>query len=43
MDIEKNTNQNRLKILREEERKIIYDRPIFTNEERCQYFSLSQR
>ncbi|MDV3450590.1 Tn3 family transposase [Bacillus safensis] len=43
MDIEKNTtNQNRLKILREEEIKIIYDRPIFTYEDRCQYFFLSQ-
>lgn len=43
MDIEKNTmNQNRLKILREDEVEIIYDRPIFTYEDRCQYFSLSQ-
>lgn len=43
MYIEKNeTNQNRLKILSEDEIKIIYDRPIFTYEDRCQYFSLSQ-
>lgn len=43
MDIEKNTtNQNRLKILRGDEIKIIYDRPIFTYEDRCHYFFLSQ-
>ncbi len=43
MDLEKNkTNEKRLKILSEEEVKIIYDRPCFTYEERCYYFTLSQ-
>lgn len=43
MDIEKNkTNQNRLRILSEEEIKIIYEKPNFTYEDRCSYFSLSQ-
>ncbi|MEH7010055.1 DUF4158 domain-containing protein [Neobacillus niacini] len=43
MDIENNkTNQNRLRILNEEEIKIIYEKPNFTYEDRCSYFSLSQ-
>lgn len=43
MDIEKNkSNQNRLRILSEEEIKTIYEKPNFTYEDRCSYFSLSQ-
>lgn len=43
MDIEKSkSNQNRLRILSEEEIKTIYETPNFTYEDRCSYFSLSQ-
>jgi predicted Zn-ribbon and HTH transcriptional regulator len=36
------TRQRRLRILSEDEIKIIYDRPCFTYEGRCHYFALSQ-
>lgn len=36
------TEQKRLKILSEDELEAIYSRPHFTNEERSNYFSLSQ-
>ncbi|MGM1589269.1 Tn3 family transposase [Bacillus cereus group sp. BceL221] len=36
------TTQKRLRILSEDEVKIIYDRPGFSYEDRCSYFSLSQ-
>ena len=43
MDIVKNkSGQKRLKILGEDEIKSIYERPHFTYEDRCHYFSLSQ-
>lgn len=43
MDIEKNKgNQNRLRILSEEEIKTIYEKPNFTYEDRCSYLSLTQ-
>lgn len=42
MDIVKNkSGQKRLKILGEDEIKSIYERPHFTYEDRCHYFSLS--
>lgn len=40
--IKNTTNQKRLRILSEDEIKIIYDRPNFTYEDRYSYFSLSQ-
>lgn len=43
MNMENNTTtQKRLRILSEDEVKIIYDRPGFSYEDRCSYFSLSQ-
>ncbi|MBA3817088.1 MAG: DUF4158 domain-containing protein, partial [Parachlamydiaceae bacterium] len=43
MDIEKNNSeQKRLRILGEDELGSICDRPCFTHEDRCNYFSLSQ-
>lgn len=43
MEIVKNkSGQKRLKILGEDEIKSIYERPHFTYEDRCHYFSLSQ-